>query len=602
MIQYDRSPFGISTLCRMHGSAVYRATIPGFASVIFIVLIHELWLERPIYQEKDNELGHPYAIGVLVGTITFLLVFRTQQAYARYWEACSSVYQMMSKWMDASSHTAVYHLQCDHYDHIRPPSFYDYPHLNAEFLTRDRETHDPNSTGLMESMRMQKRATTKSIEQIETCRLAPAKPKKKVWERRSSDTKSESSSRGEDTPVPLESDPRLDGNWGALFDDNRATFFDPKFPDSIDKAGFASSQGGNTPPLFLQELAHLTSLLTGVALATLRNDIEGAESPLDIYEAGSPWPEVDPDKMADATFFGAGFTAMKISNFIGIGRTPEERTRYNASRPLAVLGGVSAAEIRFLQMARGPYAKTQLCWSWLSEFITREHLAGSTGNVGPPIISRIIQFLGDGMIYYNHARKITFIPFPFPHAQLSVVYVLVTVPAVAFLMDQYTEKLWVGCILTFLTVTALAGIHEVARELENPFRNVPNELPLVTMQAQFNEALLTMYAGFHPDNFWKEDADRYSKKKKRTTAKKCVQSNGVNSSESCPREAPEGEAPETRTNHEKSLDAKIQELLEKIDQQGSELARLRATVVSGIKDPESQPVEYDRQAEEQSVR
>jgi hypothetical protein len=171
-----------------------------------------------------------------------------------------------------------------------------------------------------------------------------------------------------------------------------------------------------------------------------------------------------------------------------------------------VIGGVSDAEIRFLQIARGPYAKTQLCWNWLSEFIMREHLAGSLGKVGPPIISRIIQFLGDGMIYYNHARKIMFIPFPFAHAQISVLFVVVLMPAVPFLMDQYTDERWLGAVLTFFTVLCMSGINEVSRELENPFRNVPNELPLVTFQAQANEALFTMYAGYHPDFFW--DGDR----------------------------------------------------------------------------------------------
>eukprot|EP00591_Stephanopyxis_turris_P017073 CAMPEP_0195535956 /NCGR_PEP_ID=MMETSP0794_2-20130614/45221_1 /TAXON_ID=515487 /ORGANISM="Stephanopyxis turris, Strain CCMP 815" /LENGTH=74 /DNA_ID=CAMNT_0040669235 /DNA_START=109 /DNA_END=333 /DNA_ORIENTATION=- len=46
------------------------------------------------------------------------------------------------------------------------------------------------------------------------------------------------------------------------------------------------------------------------------------------------------------------------------------------------------------------------------------------------------------------------------------------------------------------------GIHEVSRELENPFQNAPNDLPLTTFQAQFNEALISMYAGYHPDAFW----------------------------------------------------------------------------------------------------
>ena len=74
------------------------------------------------------------------------------------------------------------------------------------------------------------------------------------------------------------------------------------------------------------------------------------------------------------------FYLVKNSHFKG--RDPETRTRYNAARPLPVIGGVSDAEIQMLQMARGPYAKVQLCFGWLSEFIIREHLAGSLGLVG----------------------------------------------------------------------------------------------------------------------------------------------------------------------------------------------------------------------------
>ena len=65
--------------------------------------------------------------------------------------------------------------------------------------------------------------------------------------------------------------------------------------------------------------------------------------------------------------------------------------------------------------------------------------------------------------------------------------------------------------LNFLTVSCLAGLHEVARELENPFRNVPNEIPLVRMQAIFNEALIALFAGFHPDHYWNAEDFRKSK-------------------------------------------------------------------------------------------
>jgi len=81
---------------------------------------------------------------------------------------------------------------------------------------------------------------------------------------------------------------------------------------------------------------------------------------------------------------------------------------------------------------------------------------------------------------------------------------------IAFMMDQFIENTIIACVLSFLSVLCLSGIHEVARELENPFRNIPNELPLVTFQAQYNEALITMYSGYHPDHFW--NADDYKTK------------------------------------------------------------------------------------------
>lgn len=313
--------------------------------------------------------------------------------------------------MDAATHAAVYHMQCDHFKHYKPPVFFDYPELNRHFLTRDRERRQPVATPTtrLETERIGDRAFHKSIESIDRNlhkAPKPTKPKKhwnKLKKRFTSN--GSASSRGE--PEPLEGEPRLDGGWGLLFDDGRSTFLDPQNPDHIDPKGFASVQGGRTTSLFIQELAHVSSLLIAVALSTLRNDVEGAESPLDIYGPGSAWPPVDARDVE-----GLAFDSSLKENFLvflGMGRSPEQRTKYNASRPLKVIGGVSDAEIRFLQMARGPYAKTQLCWQWLSELIIREHLAGGLGKVGPPIVSRCFQFLGDGMIYYNHARKVMFI-------------------------------------------------------------------------------------------------------------------------------------------------------------------------------------------------
>ena len=157
-------------------------------------------------------------------------------------------------------------------------------------------------------------------------------------------------------------------------------------------------------------------------------------------------------------------------------------------------------------------------------------------------------------------------PFPFPHSQLSAFYVLIAVPAIAFLMDQYCEDTWLGCILTFLTVTALSGVHEVARELENPFRNVPNEIPLATLMAEANEAILTMYAGYNPDFFWADAAKQYAP------------------SEEPPAEPAKAKAEPKENNSAAgeaegcSLEEKINKLMMKIEEQSREIDLLRSNM------------------------
>jgi hypothetical protein len=258
------------------------------------------------------------------------------------------------------------------------------------------------------------------------------------------------------------------------------------------------------PSLFLQEGAHLLSLLSAVAMSTLRNDVEAAESPLSVFKRGAPWPAVDPDH-PDAVREDWKDTQHRVMTtckyLLGLTRNDRDRTLYNAARPFKVIGGVSDAEVELLQAARGSFAKVALVSVWLQEFMSREYLQGSTGRVGPPIISRLFQFTSDGMLGYNQARKIAKIPFPFPHSQLTSLFVLVIVFYIPVLMLTFVSNIYFGAVLNLFTVMCFAGLHEVSRELENPFQNVPNDIPLNNFQAQFNEALMNMFVGYHPDAY-----------------------------------------------------------------------------------------------------
>jgi hypothetical protein len=61
-----------------------------------------------------------------------------------------------------------------------------------------------------------------------------------------------------------------------------------------------------------------------------------------------------------------------------------------------------------------------------------------------------------------------------------------------------------------LSLLLCLGLGLVANELEDPFRNVPNDIPLNNFQAQFNEALVCMFAGFHPEAWWDIDESKHS--------------------------------------------------------------------------------------------
>jgi len=278
--------------------------------------------------------------------------------------------------------------------------------------------------------------------------------------------------------------------------------------------------------LFLQEAAHLYSLLSAVSMASLRADMEGVSSPLVDYVPGQKFPPVNPEEMkikilVDKEYDSDGrispgnekseselrvritrnntFTNV-IMSLLGMSRNSRQRTIYNASRPFTVLGGISDAEVAMLRKVRGHSAQHALCCLWLREFITREHLNGSTGGVAPPIVARVYQHISDGTAQYNNCRRTAFTDFPFPHAQLTSFFQIVSIFIFPLLYYTYVDVTAIGVALNFFTIACFIGIGEVALELEQPFIRYPNDLPLNNYQAQFNEALISsLYGGFHPD-------------------------------------------------------------------------------------------------------
>eukprot|EP00977_Amphora_coffeiformis_P005303 scaffold1129_cov164-Amphora_coffeaeformis.AAC.10 len=234
-------------------------------------------------------------------------------------------------------------------------------------------------------------------------------------------------------------------------------------------------------------------------------------------------PKMDPDQLSKDTRqeYGEDNMVWTVIYFcLGLSRSEKHRTLYNAARPFTVLGGVSDEEVLFLQNARGPYAKTALCFVWLQEFISRETLLGSSGDINGAILSRLFQYQSDGMVGYNSARKIAYV-----RKLRNVFTTKCGCPAMkkashaSELIAQLSLLIWFAGFMNSLTVLCFLGLHEVGKEIcakdhsqdggppGQALRAVHWAALVVVLTAQYNEALGTMFSGYHPDSWFTVEAE-----------------------------------------------------------------------------------------------
>lgn len=448
MIEYGSIPMGLNLLFRFHGSPILR-TLPlccvgvGLYAGSIAIGIEETYFNKAT-------VAHPYVLSVILASYSFMIIFRCNFSYGRYWEAWGHVFQMHSKMLDAATTSAAFHYQ--------QTSRYELPRC----LSSRGASSDIDGEEFSRRVRERRGRTAGEVQQQ-----------------------------------------RFDGISRNTLDREPTVRYINQRPESPMRETIAPV----FPSPFLQELAHLYSLLSAVALSTLRCDAEIAPMPLSRHVLGegtNPWPPVDPEELMHD---GNCWT---LAYIFGCNRTERARVLYNAERPLGVITGVGRKEAAALARVRGNSAAVAVAHLWVQEFVAREFTSGGAfGGVAPPIVSRIFQYNSDCMLGYNQARKVATCPFPFPHAQLFTYFGAIAVIDVVVLVSSYVNSVYVGAPLVFLTLMALLGLQEVAREMERPFRNTPNDVPIVTLQAQFNEALLVIYAGHHPDSraWWDEEEE-----------------------------------------------------------------------------------------------
>jgi len=135
----------------------------------------------------------------------------------------------------------------------------------------------------------------------------------------------------------------------------------------------------------------------------------------------------------------------------------------------------------------------EVCLQWIQRVII-EADEQKILKVAPPILSRVYNQLGNGIVNLNNARKITDFPIPFPLAQMITFMLLFHWVITAFICAASVEQsFWAG-ILSFIVTFSFWSINYIAVELEMPFGDDKNDLPLHEMQQDMNNSLQALLA------------------------------------------------------------------------------------------------------------
>lgn len=102
MITYSKGCGGIWLLFHFAGCAWPAGIIPGIISATIGLIVSQLEDFDDTVRDKKEFVDHPYPFQFFAFIVGFVMVFRTNFAYQRYWEALDAVQRMGAKWFDGA--------------------------------------------------------------------------------------------------------------------------------------------------------------------------------------------------------------------------------------------------------------------------------------------------------------------------------------------------------------------------------------------------------------------------------------------------------------------------------------------------------------------
>jgi len=136
--------------------------------------------------------------------------------------------------------------------------------------------------------------------------------------------------------------------------------------------------------------------------------------------------------------------------------------------------------------------KTEVVYQWIQVLIMNEVDHGVLHQVPPPILNGAYAELGKALSAYIEIMQIITLPFPFPYSQAALLMIILYMIVAPFVMVGWTHDSASAFLFTFFSAMCFWSLELIAAELENPFGNDINDLPVWGFQDDINRGLLLL--------------------------------------------------------------------------------------------------------------
>eukprot|EP00927_Polykrikos_kofoidii_P002562 TRINITY_DN11022_c0_g1_i1.p1 TRINITY_DN11022_c0_g1~~TRINITY_DN11022_c0_g1_i1.p1 ORF type:complete len:557 (+),score=64.26 TRINITY_DN11022_c0_g1_i1:95-1765(+) len=159
--------------------------------------------------------------------------------------------------------------------------------------------------------------------------------------------------------------------------------------------------------------------------------------------------------------------------------------------PLLDIQGFSVEDLEMLTEKRVQGRKVELVFQWVKSHIVHgihENILA----IPPPILTRVFQELGVGLVKYHEALQVVIWPFPFAYSQMAFVLSYFQMICAPFVTCAQSSSPFSAFVFALASVTTIKALDLIACELEQPFGEDPNDLPTFEMHCEFIEDLVLL--------------------------------------------------------------------------------------------------------------